>query len=238
MNRTFMAPLTPARARLLTLMAKHNEFELDEAVYAKAEEDRVSADRFAGVDLTDPVEQAACQFILDTNWRAGIPVSSRERERATRVIKAAMRLAHIEDDDVVYIDSGVSRFVKDEHYIVDFDYESLLPLRKKVLMLNLDHLDQHSLSLDLIGKMFPRIVIAGCMQVQYSFSFGATNATTSQMGKILHPQIEEGIKRTMWKSNQRRSVLAMGVFPDLVPDADEQPKKISGNFVVPRTIEY
>jgi hypothetical protein len=232
-----MAPLTPARARLLALMAKHNDhMQIDDALIEKAQEDRISDERMLDAGIEDRDEAEAVQFIFDTNWRAGIPVGARERERGVRVIKAAMKLADLSFEDVVYIDSAVTRYTThSDEYIVDFSYDALLPLRKKPLIVNLDGFDSHSVSMELIGKIFPRIIASGTMQVQYSFSFGSTQATTSQMGALLYPQVEDSIKRTTWKANQKRSVLAMGVYPGLLNDQDDVPKKISKEYVLKRT---
>lgn len=238
MNRSFVASLTPARARLLRLMAKHTKLNIDDAVLACCTEGCITPDQFHDLGIDDPEEQSGVQFILDTNFRAGIPAPSRQRDRANRVVKAAIRVAGLGEDDTLFIDSKHSTFIKDKLMMVDFDFDQLLPQRHKVLFLNLDNLGVDEQSAQLIGRLFPRLVVTGAMTIQYSFSFGANDSTTCKMGALLYPQVQEASKKTLWKKNQRRSVLAMGVFPDLLKDADDVPKLMASPFIIPRTVEY
>lgn len=238
MNRSFVATLTPARARLLALMAKHTRLDIDETILAHCDEDRVTAEHFEELDIHDPDERQAVQFILDTNFRAGIPAPSRQRDRAHRIVKAAIRAAKLDEDDMIFIDSEHSDYIKDRTMIVDFDFEALMPVRNKILFLNLDKLPMDEYSMSMIGRLFPRVVVTGAMTVQYSFSFGANDSTTCKMGALLYPQVQEANKKMVWKKNQRRSVLAMGVFPDLLLDADDVSKITSQSFLIPKTVEY
>jgi hypothetical protein len=243
MNRTFIASFTPARARLLRLMSKHTEIALSDELLLKAKEGELTSSQCAAAGLETHEEREATQFVLDTNFRAGLPIAAKERARADRVIKAAIQLAEIEPDDVVYIEGSLTRktlFGKNkankvaepeypDDHITDPSFEKLLPLRKKLLIMNLDSLDR-SASHEFIGKMFPRIVCVGGMLVQYSFAFGSQNSTSTRMGEILYPAVEASISHTPWKASERRSMLAMGVYPDLVDDFTSTPKKLAGAF--------
>jgi hypothetical protein len=235
-NRTFITDLTPARARLLRLMHRHTDIAITDDIRDAAKVGEIARSVFDEAGLESHEEREAAQFIIDTNFRAGIPASVKERARADRVVEAALKIANIPEEEIIHIDGMESRRgIFSKFSIVDFDFETLIKHRKKVLVMNLDHLDQ-STSQDLVSKMFPRLVCVGSLMVQYSFAFGSQNSTTTRMGELLYPAVEMSIKSSKWKKTERRSLVAMGVYPDLIDDYASAPKKMSQGFIRPTAI--
>ena len=228
MNRSFSVEMTPARARLFVAMRKHSVFKLDDQITELAEKDKIADHQFQEVGVDDPIERAGIQFVHDMNFRAGIPVTAKDRGKADRIMRAAITLAGMDKND------EVANIAPSQYG--GYKFEDLHSQRRKLFLLDLDTIDP--LNAALIGKMFPRLILVGAMSVQYSFSFGTQSATSSRMGAILFPAVEDAIKKSTWKKTQPRSLIAMGVFPDFLDDKMAVPQKISAPFIVPKTFEY
>jgi hypothetical protein len=234
MNRTFTTDFTPAKARLLLALARHTRIDLDPSIAEKAKEDLISDIDFARAGIDQDIDKRAIQFIFDTEMRAGLPTMTKDRAHAKVVLNAVLTIGGIASDEMLVVKGEETSF---DGTIVGFDFEKLLPLRKKLLILHLDGLDR-SVSAEMLGKMFPRIIIVGSMALQYAMSFGVTSSTTGQMGKILYPAVEDSFTRSKWKRGDRRSLVAMGVFPEYLEEFANSAKKLPLALCVPQNIEY
>ena len=230
MNRSFAVEMTPQRARLLVEMRKHSSFNLDEQITELAQQGKITDDQFQEVGVTDRIERCAIQFIHDMNFRAGIPVTAKDRGKADRIVRAAITIAGMDKNE------EVANLPAPPSLLGGYKFEDLLAQRKKLFLLDLDSTDDVDAAL--IGRMFPRVIIVGALAVQYSFSFGTQSSTSSRMGSILFPAVESAIKKSTWKKTQPRSLIAMGVFPDFLDDKMMPPQKMSAPFIVPKTFHY
>lgn len=210
MNRKFVAALTPARARLLIGMSELTKMEIDDSIRDLAFRDCVSQNDLHAMGICDPLDCAAVQFILDTDFRCGMPTMTSEAQRGEKIVKAAMAIGHI--DECVTIE-GFGDHVG-ANTIVGTDYETLAPHRHKLLIM--DVADANPDGLDLVAKMFPRIIATGAMSVERSFSLGIVNAASSRMGSFLYPAVYASLDKIKWPKNSARGLYAMGVFPHLL----------------------
>lgn len=225
-NRKFVSQPTPARARLLVEMANLTPLALDQSILDLAEQDRLTPADFERVKISDPLDQRAVQFILDMNFRCGIPAIHDERQRALRIVEAARALAGIEEFVMLEKFSGPLWF-RATTVIDEALYEAMYPHRQKLLIIDLDSADENQ-ELDLVAKMFPRIVAVGTMARQYTWNLGSPNSTTSRMGDFLYPSVAETFNNTTWLRNSARGMMAVGAFPHLIESkerVEEQRKR-------------
>lgn len=211
MNRTFIADLTPARARLIGLMNRSLGMKIDRAVFDIAEQDRVSPEVFTQHGIEDDTERNAVQFLIDMNFRAGLPTGARLRERRLHVIHSALEIAGAD-----YIEIGDAPKSKESFYC-DLDYKVLIPERKKVVIVDLDAADQ--MSIETAAKFFPRLILHGDLSIQYAFHFGNKYSSVTRMGDVLFPAVAASIQAPNRKGD-RHMILATGCFPDFLEGRD------------------
>lgn len=215
MNRTFIADLTPSRARLIMMMNRYCGMKIDRAVIDKAEEDRIPDTTFARYGIEDTREQRAVQFIIDMNFRAGLPTPANYASRRAAIIHAAVEIAGAES---LVIDVNFNTNQKGFSY--DLDYGLLVPERKKVVIIDLDNVP--TMSLEAAGKFFPRLLLHANMRIQLAFDFGTKYSSASQIATVLYPSVEASIVAP-YKKSHRSMVLATGCFPEFLDgyDADD-----------------
>lgn len=211
MNRTFIADLTPARARLIALMNRSLGMKIDRAVFEKADENRVTNRQFERYGIENETERAAIQFMIDMNFRAGLPTGARLRPRRELVIEAALEIAGVEY--IMLRDVPKSS----ESFFSDLDYKVLIPDRKKVLVVDLD--DANNISLDTAAKFFPRMLLHGDLAIQYAFHFGNKYSSVTRMGDVLYPAVANSIQAP-YRKGDRQMILACGCFPDFLEGRD------------------
>lgn len=219
MNRSFIAVLTPARARLIGMMKiVHMSLEVDDEILSLAAQGAVSDDTFVEMGILDMMERRAIQFALDTGLRAGIPLPSGSKERQERILTALLRLANIGEEDIVTVNRQNNfSYYRDgaEHVADPDDIEEIFPLRSRMLLVNLDEFNHYNLST--IAAFFPRTILFGSNMIQLAFSFGSGEGAVNRMASILHPASADALKTSKWKITQPRAMIATGVFPGFVP---------------------
>lgn len=216
MNRTFIAPLTPGRARLAMSMARHVGMKIDQQVIDMAEVDRIDPSDFAKHNITEEIDQRAIQFIIDANFRAGLPTPENHQERRLKIIKTACAIA---GEEIFDIQEALEEFRNLEttrwSTFRGLDFRSLVNQRNKVAVLSLD--SDIDITSGTVSKFFPRLILHGNMRIQYAFTFSNNYSSVSQIGELLYPSISNNIS-TPYKKSDSMSILACGCFPDFLED--------------------
>jgi hypothetical protein len=220
MNRKFFAPATPARARLLGMLAAINKMTLDDSVLELADRDRVSVREMELRGITDPVDQQAIQFIHDMGFRCGIPTKATpaDVDRGNKIVRVALEIAEIKS--IMVISSHLAK-IPMKTLPMRNEIESMLPHRNELLVVDMS--DEGDM--ELAGKLFPRVIAVGRLRTQLAFSFGAEQCTTTKMAKMLYPGVEHSLQlQAAWmKRNTDVALIAMGLFPYLL----ERPAEVS-----------
>ncbi len=218
MNRKFLLPKTPEAARLLVLMAGVSPLSLADDVHELAAQDRASIPDMEKRGIVEAPEQQAVQFILDSNFRCGIPTmpEAPAYERGRLIVKTALELAEI--TTIATLRDNMVRIPMKTKPLPP-SYQDLIPHRRDVLLVDI----MENTDLTLVAKLFPRIVALGKISRQHSFNFGKETSITGIMGTVLYP----GAAKSSLKTSRHfeRSMLSMGVYPFLLErEAPDSPK--------------
>lgn len=201
MNEIFSSPSSPAKARLLVEMGSLASLVLHESIHALAQQDCISEKVFEQHGLADPLDRKATQFIIDMNFRCGLPAMSTEQDRARRAIKAAVAIGEVGD---IYIEP-----------IQGATYETLHQHRRKLLITSIDTLTDDQ-DVELAAKLFPKIIAVGTMAKQFVYTLGSKKTVTSRMGSFLYPNIDQTFIDDNWNRSSPKALFATGIFPHYI----------------------
>lgn len=205
MNQAFIADMTPARARLVTLMGRYCGAKIDQAVFDCATQGTVAEKDFLSFGIQDSTDREAIQFIIDMDYRCGIPSPDHMGRRRTRIIEAALGIG---EKQALHLEA-LSQNSEHQFQTTDLDYSGLLPQRHKVAVLSLE--SETAINLPLLGKYFPRLILTGNLRTQLAFAFGSQYSSTTKMSETLYPSVNtNGLKRS--GINKAAVLLSSGVY--------------------------
>jgi hypothetical protein len=223
--------MTPSKARLLTTMRRYTELDLDDAVFELAEQDTIPESKFVELGMIEERDKRALQYIIDMNYRVSIPAHTHNYSNAIRVINAAMKL-YDDPTNVAFFHrkrfekSLASLDDKKGTHLIDLNPTNYIDQRRKLLVIDFESANNEHTNVEMIGKVFPKIICFGSMSFQLALAFGNSRSTATEMGKFLYPAAAKSISLSNWKQSEQRTLIAMGVCPEYVENIGSSKRKL------------